>query len=129
MKSDSGECFSCTVAMMYLKNNTPQNSFWAYLSDIADMFQPDILLGDFNANFFDKAIADKVKQSLPNYTILTGHENKLYQAGGTHIDGSMLDYILLKNDSAFNIDDFFIKSLYFSDHDLVKVVFRFPDTK
>ena len=53
------------------------------------MFQPNILLGDFNANFFDKAIADKVKQSLPNYTVLTGHENKLYQAGGTHIDGSI----------------------------------------
>ena len=127
MISDSGECFNCTIAMMYRKNNTPQNSFWTYLSNIADMFNPDILVGDFNANYFDESVAVKVNQSLPNYTVLTGRDHELHSAGGTHIDGGMLDYILLRNNTAFDVTRFHIKSLYFSDHDLLKVEFEFPN--
>ena len=125
MLSDSGQCFSCTIAIMYRKNNTPQNSFWSYVSDIAEMFKPDLIVGDFNANFFDQSVADKVNQTLPLYHLLTGHENQLFNAGGTHIDGGMLDYVLLRNDSSFDVANFYIKSVYFSDHDLVKVEFDF----
>ena len=56
---------------------------------------------------------------------MTGNENELYHAGGTHIDGGMLDYVLLRKNSAFNLANFYVKSLYFSDHDLVKVEFEF----
>ena len=125
MLSDTGEPFSCTIAMMYRKNNTPQNSFWTYISNIAEMFKPDLLIGDFNANYFQQSVADKVRDSLPDYTVLTGNENELYHAGGTHIDGGMLDYVLLRKNSAFNLANFYVKSLYFSDHDLVKVEFEF----
>lgn len=51
-----------------------------------------------------------------------------YHAGGTHIDGGMLDFVLLRNNSAFNVANFYVKSLYFSDHDVVKVEFEFPDS-
>ena len=111
--------------MMYRKNNTPQNCFWTYLSNIAEMFHPDLLVGDFNANYFDESVEDKFSQSLLNYTVLTGNDNELYCSGGTHIDGGMLDYVLLQKNSAFNVADFHIKCLYFSDHDLVKVEFEF----
>ena len=96
MLTRSGEFFCCTIVIIYRKNNMEQSYFWSYVSDIVEMFKPDLLVGDFNANYFDESITEKVAATVPNYAVVTGDKDALYHAGGTQIDGGMLDYVLLR---------------------------------
>ena len=73
----------------------------------------DLVLGDFNIDILNGTNIN-LQNVLTNYTLLV---NK-----GTHISGSLLDHVYVKNEilQKFSVDKTEIVSIYFSDHDVVK---------
>ena len=127
MTSTNGECFHTTLAILYRKNKSQVAQFWNFLADLVRLYDIDFLVGDFNVNYFEASISDKVKEVLPSYSLVPVNQMDLLSCtGGTHIDGGMLDLMLMKNTCSVLIDNFQVKCLYFSDHDLVKAEFKFP---
>ena len=73
----------------------------------------DLVLGDFNIDILNGTNIN-LQNVLSNYTLLV---NK-----GTHISGSLLDHVYVKNEilQKFSVDKTETVSIYFSDHDVVK---------
>ena len=118
MKPSFKQNLSLTIAILYRKNNTPLRDFWDRLSYLIQAVNIDILVGDFNANFYDDNVRAKLIEILPNY------DPVFYDQGGTHIDGALLDYVYLKVETDIYPQHSTIKCVYFSDHDAVKVSFQ-----
>ena len=100
------------MLLLYRKNSTSLIDFSYllshFLSRCDDCIQ--VILGDFNVSAFDN---HQVKDFLGNYTLIINQP--------THLSGSLLDHVYVKNDFMNKISiRCIIKNIFFSDHDAVK---------
>ena len=101
-----------TVGVLYRKHSSSLNLFYDHLIVLVNTYGIDILVGDFNINYFDKQ--DLLNDALSDYAMIV--------TTPTHIDGSLLDHIYVKNQvlADFNVRSM-VKNIFFSDHDVVKI--------
>ena len=102
-----------TIVLIYCKNNTCLTSFYHALSDIVQLDTVNVVLGDFNINAQDPAQVERLTEIFQNY--------KQIVEAPTHLGGATLDHIYVKKDFLENVNlQYFVKSLYFSDHDAIQ---------
>ena len=107
-------CFR--VVLIYRINGGSIQTFYEKLQQLLVTHEKlDFIMGDFNINALDSKICTRLCHILEDYQLLLNES--------THLSGSFLDQIYLhKSWLQFNFVKSYIKSVYFSDHDAVKVV-------
>ena len=100
------------IGLLYRLHSQPIGDFYDQLHSLVNSHNIHILLGDFNVDYF--AAKDILKEVLLDYTMVV-HEP-------THIDGSLLDHIYIRNDwlSDYEVASI-VKCVFFSDHDVIKI--------
>ena len=82
------------------------------LRSLVHNYDIQILLGDFNIDYFEKH--DALNEVLSNYNMIISEP--------THVDGSLLDHIYVSKELQHDFDvRSFVKCVFFSDHDTVKI--------
>ena len=100
------------LVIVYRKNNTCLSTFYNTLADIVQLDNIHVILGDFNINAQDPA-QDNLLQIFQNYQQIVQEP--------THLGGATLDHIYLRKNFVkdFNLT-YFVKCVYFSDHDAIQ---------
>ena len=102
------------VMLLYRSPSSSQSVFYRRFAALLQSNQVDILLGDFNIDALDDAAAHQLNDILGNFQLIVKEP--------THLDGGLLDHIYLHK--LFLVGkhvDSIVSSIYFSDHDAVKV--------
>ena len=101
------------LGILYRKNTSPLNLLSYYdLAVLVNNNNINILLGDFNINYFEKE--DVLSEVLSDF--------KMIVTTPTYIDGSLLDHIYVKYQFLAEYDVVsIVKGISFSDHDVVKI--------
>ena len=75
-------------------------------------------MGDFNINYLDNEMRLIVDHALNDYELIVNY--------AIHLNGSIIDQVYLKNTlkQQFKQVKCFVKSVYYSDHEFVKVLIR-----
>ena len=82
--------------------------FYNYLDTI------QVVLGDFNINAQDQIQVERLSQIFHNYKQIVDNS--------THFGGATLDHIYIKKDFQENVNlEYFVKAVYFSDHDAIQL--------
>ena len=104
---------SIRVLVVYRKNNTCLSAFYRRITDVLQSDTIHVVLGDFNMNAQDHDQIDTLLQIFQNYQQLVKDP--------THLGGATLDHVYIRKNylETFNVD-YFVKSIYFSDHDAVQ---------
>ena len=106
--------YPTTIVLVYLSPNSPIASFLDQLVYFTNARTIYILLGDFNIDAFDGDAYTRLDEVPSNYRLMVKEP--------THLDGGLLDHVyLLKSFSRMNVNSF-VKNIYFSDHDAVKLL-------
>ena len=102
---------------LYRKKSSNLNNFVNNLYHITNWYTIDVILGDFNINYFDEKESHNLKNIL---------ENKLgYQqivSNPTFLSGSLLDHVYIKSHKFKSVANTVI-GVYSSDHDAIKILF------
>ena len=105
------------ILLVYRKNNSDFDSFIYTIQHFLSSSEQniDIILGDFNINYFiDSTNCKKLSDLLTAYTQIITEP--------THISGSLIDHVYVKK---LVFDHFecrsIVKNIYFSDHDAIKL--------
>ena len=108
-----------TILLLYRKPSTNVLNYLGCLRNILITNSVDMILGDFNLNYFDEISMKPLKSLMDalNYT-------QMIQSPTFVSSGSLLDHIYLKS-PLFNIFHNSVVSVYYSDHDAVKLSFTF----
>ena len=104
--------YDIILGILYRKHSSALHLFYDNIRTLIDTYGITILLGDFNINYFDNQ--DVLTETLSDFEMIVNTP--------THIDGSLLDHIYLKKQLVSDFDfSSTVKSIFFSDHDVVKV--------
>ena len=103
------------VALIYRINGSSIQNFYEKIGQLVNFKNFDFIMGDFNLNALDPQINTLLCQILGDYCLL------LKEA--THLSGSLIDHVYV-NKCWLQIHSVkcYVKSVYFSDHDAIKVV-------
>ena len=103
------------IVLLYRINGTSIQDFFEKLQQLIDSEIFDCIMGDFNLNALDPEISTVMTRILRDYELVVKDP--------THLGGSLLDHVYI-NKRLFdsNLVKCFVKSVFFSDHDAVKVV-------
>ena len=112
-------CSNFTVLFLYRKNNSNIIQYVSHLRSILGTYSIDIILGDFNINYLND---DSIKPLKSLMTSL-GYSQSL-QSPTFILSGNILDQIYLKT-TKFDIIENTVLSVYYSDHDAVKISIKF----
>ena len=86
--------------------------FYDDLAVLVNNYNINILLGDFNNNYFEKE--DVLNEVLSDF--------KMIVTTPTYVDGSLLDHIYVIKQFLVEYDvTSIVKCIFFSDHDVVKI--------
>ena len=100
------------IGILYRLHSQPIADFYDQLQNLVNSNNINILLGDFNVDYF--AAKDILDEVLSDYVMVVTEP--------THIDGSLLDHIYLKKGWFHEYDVLsLVKSIFFTDHDIVKI--------
>lgn len=110
---------SCTSLLLYRKNTLNTIQFVDALRHILDTHSIDMIFGDFNMNYLDDSNIEPLESLMKflNYT-------QIVQSPTFVSSGSTLDLIYLKP-TMFHILQNSVISVYYSDHDAVKILLKF----
>jgi len=98
------------VLLLYRKQDWTIVSFYETLQYLLTTFEVDFVMGDFN-----------MKPNAELSTVLSSY--KLLVTGPTQLCGSTLDHIYVKKSLFCNFKvDVTIKSVFFTDHELVQMI-------
>ena len=100
------------ILLVYRKPNDSLSSFLEVLHYLMQARNIDIILGDFNINGL-----------IPNpASSLLEDDYELILKEPTHLSGSMLDHVYISKQLLIEINvDAFVCTLFFSDHDAIKI--------
>ena len=99
------------LMILYKPNSQPLTLFSDYLHYMIDAKEPDIIVGDFNIDAYQES---KLSHLLAGYSQIADSP--------THIAGSTLDYVYVKNGLQENNDiKVSVLNIYIFDHDAVRV--------
>ena len=105
--------YPITIVLVYCSSNSPTASSLDQLVYFTNARTIDILLGDFNIDAFDRDAYTRLDEVLSSYRLIVKELTRLH--------GGLLDHVyLLKSFSSMNVNSF-VKNIYFSDHDAVKL--------
>ena len=100
------------ISILYILHSQPVGDFYDQLRSLVSSYKIHILLGDFNIEYF--VANDVLDEVLSNYTMVVSEP--------THIDGSLLDHVYVRNGLIRDFDvASLVKCVFFSDHDAVKI--------
>ena len=105
-----------TLFLLYRKQSTNLNQYLENLKDILNQNSIDIILGDFNINYLVNNNEVKVLKELMDIYTYT----QIVQTPTFLSAGSLLDHIYI-NPQMFTVLDNSVVSVYYSDHQAVKV--------
>lgn len=105
---------SCTMLVLYRKNSLNISQYVQDLRNILNSYPIDIIIGDFNMNYLNDNTIQPLK-SLMNSLLYS----QIVQSPTFVSAGSILDQIYIK--PTFDILQNSIVSVYYSDHDAVKI--------
>ena len=105
---------SCTMLVLYRKNNSNISQYIQHLQDILNSYAIDIIIGDFNINFLNDDTVEPL-----NNLMNTLHYSQIVQVPTFVSAGSTLDQVYIK--PTFHIVKNSIVSVYYSDHEAVKI--------
>ena len=89
------------------------------LNNILNQYSVEVVLGDFNTNYFSEKKSSHLKTSLEGRLGLQQIVNEpTFVSGGT-----LLDHVYIKPEKFKSVHSTVI-SVYFSDHDAVKINFQ-----
>jgi hypothetical protein len=117
LNNSDGNTLSCLL--LYRKHGGDIQQFIACLHYIITSFDIDVIFGDFNIDYFNEKIISSLKvlaESL-NYVQLVSEPTFVSS-------GSLLDHVYVK-ESISNKIEANVVSVYYSDHEAVKVTVRF----
>ena len=111
--------YKITVLLLYRKHGTYLGSFVNRLCNIISAYSIDMILGDFNINYFDDKQSQELKRILEREL---GYKQIVTEP--TFVTGgSLLDHVYLKVNK-FEIIKNDIVSVYYSDHEAVKIFLK-----
>ena len=112
IKKESFLDHEISIGILYRKHANSMFDFYDNLRELVTGFDIDILLGDFNIDYFDKS--SDLDDVLSTYRMIVSKP--------THIDGSLLDHMYIKKEllSYCHVASA-VKCIFFSDHDIVKI--------
>ena len=88
------------------------------LENVVSTHEIGIILGDFNINFYDQTDSQHLKQMMDtaNYSQIVKHATFVSS-------GSLLDHVYVRQSimQSFNDIKCEVKSVYYSDHDIVQI--------
>ena len=109
------------VLLLYKKSATTWEEFSYLVRHISSITDGglDIVLGDINSDAFKEN--SHLKSLFEDYTMIVNEP--------THLSGSLLDHVYVKNSFLDSVTDVhcLVKSIFFSDHELVKFRLQFSD--
>lgn len=105
-----------TLLLLYRKQSTNINQYCQNLKDILDQNSIDIILGDFNINYLANNNEVKVLKELMDIYTYT----QIVQTPTFLSAGSLLDHMYI-NPQMFTVLDNSVVSVYYSDHQAIKV--------
>ena len=112
-----GNC-EMTFLLLYRKQASNVQDFVNDLNHIVNWYTIDVILGDFNINYFDEKESQYLKNILEN---TLGYQQIVSKP--TFLSGSLLDHVYIKPHKFKSVDNSVI-GVYYSDHDAVKILFH-----
>ena len=109
---------NCEIRCLFLYRKQASNvhDFVNNLNHITNWYTIDVILGDFNINYFN----EKESHSLKNILESTlGYQQIVSKP--TFLSGSLLDHVYVRPNKFKSIDNTVI-GVYYSDHDAVKIL-------
>lgn len=107
------------VLFLYRKNNSNIIQYVSHLRNILGTYPIDIILGDFNINYLND---DSIR---PLKSLMTSLGYSQFVQSPTFVSsGNILDQIYLKT-TKFDIIENTVISVYYSDHDAVKISIKY----
>ena len=104
--------YGLCIGILYRKQTNSLADFYDYLSILIETWHIDILLGDFNINYFDSE--DFCNRALSDFTMIVTE--------ATHIDGALLDHVYVRKQLLATVNVVpLVKHVFYSDHDIVKI--------
>ena len=111
---NSTTLLSCTILVLYRKNTTNITHYVQDLGNILNSYAIDMILGDFNINYLNDDTIQPLK------SLMDALEYSQIVQSPTFVSaGSTLDHVYVK--PTFNVVHNSIVSVYYSDHDAVKI--------
>ena len=108
-------CVKIKYLLLYRKHNTNVNNFIQNLRNILNEVSVDMVLGDFNVNYFSDKDSSELKSRLEESLDFQQVVKK-----PTFISRSLLDDVYVKLGKFKNVTTAII-SVYYSDHDTVRI--------
>ena len=103
---------------VYRKQTSNAHDFVNNLNHIINWYTIDVILGDFNINYFDEKESHNLKNILEN---TLGYQQIVSKP--TFLSGSLLDHVYIRSNKFKSIYNAVI-GVYYSDHDAVKILFH-----
>ena len=104
--------------LLYRKQASNVHDFVNNLNHIINWYTVDVILGDFNINYFDEKESHNLKNILES---TLGYQQIVGKP--TFLSGSLLDHVYIRSHKFKSIDNSVI-GVYYSDHDAVKIFFH-----
>ena len=115
---DSNINKAITFLLTYRKHNTNISQYNENMNNILNTNNIDIILGDFNVNYFNELTAVSLKNLMNSYGYLQIVDKPTFLSTGT-----LLDQVFVKQSLCSSIETEIIL-VYYSDHDAVKIVIQ-----
>ena len=105
---------------LYRKQTSNVHDFVNNLNHILNWYTVDVILGDFNINYFDEKESYNLKNILES---TLGYQQIVRKP--TFLSGGLLDhvYTYIKAHKFKSVDNT-VSGVYYSDHDAVKIFFH-----
>ena len=103
---------------IYRKQSSNVHDFASNLNHITNWYTIDVILGDFNINYFDAKESHNLKTKLES---TLGYQQIMSKP--TFLSGSLLDHVYVRSHKFKHVDNKVI-GVYYSDHDAVKILFH-----
>ena len=109
---------NCEIIFLFLyrKQSSNVHNFVNNLSDVINVYSFDVILGDFNINYFDDNESHNLKNILESRL---GYQQIVSKP--TFLSGSLLDHVYIRSHKFKSVDNSVI-GVYYSDHDAVKIL-------
>ena len=111
---------NCEIRFLFLyrKQDSNVHDFVNNLNHITNWYRIDVILGDFNINYFDEKESHHLKNILES---TLGYQQIVSKP--TFLSGSLLDHVYIRSQKFKSVDNSVIE-VYYSDHDAVKILFH-----
>ena len=108
--------------LLYRKNTSNVHDYISKLSDLLNIFTVDIIMGDFNINYFNDSAITQLKQLMNFYAYIQVVQNATFVPSG-----SLLDHVYMKQTEAnlIKILKTNVVNVYYSDHEAVEILFTY----